>query len=117
MRFVPQHILMVSTSYSVEMLAMNTSPKITHLDQLCFDNRFVRDLPADVEPLNTRRQVLGACYSRVLPTAVTNPRCIAYAFEVADLLDLSPELCASDDFTQVFAGNRLSKGMDAYATC
>ena len=96
---------------------MNAKFKITHLDQLRFDNRFIRDLPADEEPLNTRRQVLGACYSRVLPTAVTNPRCITFAHEVADLLDLSHELCASDDFTQVFTGNRLSKGMDAYATC
>jgi serine/tyrosine/threonine adenylyltransferase len=91
--------------------------KITHLDQLNFDNRFVRELPADEEPLNTRRQVLGACYSRVLPTKVINPHCIIYAQEVADLLDLSPEVCASDDFTQVFAGNRLAQGMDAYATC
>lgn len=96
---------------------MKSNAKITHLDALIFDNRFVRELPADEEPLNTRRQVLGACYSRVLPTPVAKPHCIAYASEVAELLDLSPEICASDDFTQVFAGNRLAKGMDAYATC
>jgi uncharacterized protein YdiU (UPF0061 family) len=96
---------------------MKSYTKITHLDQLTFDNRFVRELPADEEPLNTRRQVLGACYSRVLPTPVAKPQCVAYAQEVAELLDLSPELCATDEFTQVFAGNRLAKGMDAYATC
>jgi len=96
---------------------MNTHTKITQLDDLTFDNRFVRDLPADEEPLNTRRQVFGACYSRVLPTQVVKPHCIIYAQDVADLLDLSPEVCASDEFTQVFAGNRLAKGMDAYSTC
>jgi uncharacterized protein YdiU (UPF0061 family) len=96
---------------------MKSYPKITDLDQLTFDNRFVRELPADEEPLNTRRQVFGACYSRVLPTPVAKPQCVAYAQEVADLLDLSPELCASDEFIRVFAGNRLAKGMDAYATC
>jgi len=96
---------------------MTSFAKITQLDYLTFDNRFVRDLPADEEPLNTRRQVFGACYSRVLPTQVSNPHCVIYAQEVADLLDLAPEVCASDEFTQVFAGNRLAKGMDAYATC
>lgn len=96
---------------------MTSFTKLTHLDTLHFDNRFVRELPSDEEPLNTPRQVFGACYSRVLPTPVINPRCIAYAQDVADLLDLSPEICTSDDFAQVFTGNRLAKGMDAYATC
>jgi uncharacterized protein YdiU (UPF0061 family) len=91
--------------------------KLTQLDQLTFDNRFVRELPADEEPLNTRRQVFGACYSKVLPTPVAKPQTVIYAPEVADLLDLSPELCASDDFTQVFAGNRLARGMESYSTC
>jgi uncharacterized protein YdiU (UPF0061 family) len=96
---------------------MKSHTKITHLDQLNFDNRFIRELPADEEPLNTPRQVLGACYSTVLPTQVAKPQLVAYAQEVADLLDLSPELCTSDDFTQVFTGNRLAQGMESYATC
>lgn len=97
---------------------MTFQTKITHLDQLNFDNRFVRELPADEETRgHIRRQVFGACYSWVAPTRVTNPLCVAYAQEVADLLDLSPELCESDDFVQVFAGNRLAKGMESYATC
>ena len=36
-----------------------------------FDNRFTRELPADAREDNQRRQVLGACYSRVRPTAVS----------------------------------------------
>ena len=96
---------------------MKSLAKITHLDQLIFDNRFIGELPADEEPLNTRRQVFGACYSKVLPTPVAKPNCVAYSHEVADLLDLSYELCTSNDFTQVFAGNRLANGMESYATC
>ena len=96
---------------------MKSLAKITHLDQLTFDNRFIGELPADEEPLNTRRQVFGACYSKVLPTPVAKPHCVAYSHEVADLLDLSYELCTSNDFTQVFAGNRLANGMESYATC
>jgi uncharacterized protein YdiU (UPF0061 family) len=52
-----------------------------------------------------------------MPAAVTNPHCVAYAKEVAALLDLSQEACASAEFTQIMAGNRLSIGMEPYATC
>ena len=66
---------------------------------------------------NYRRQVQGACYSLVQPTGVVQPKLIAYAQEVAELLDLSPEVCESKEFEQVFAGNQLSPGMESYATC
>ena len=31
--------------------------------------------------------------------------------------EVTPEVCESENFVQVFAGNRLSAGMDSYATC
>jgi uncharacterized protein YdiU (UPF0061 family) len=96
---------------------MNAQPKISHLDALTFDNRFIRELPGDPETVNNRRQVFGACYSRVLPAKVAHPQMLAYSREVAELLDLTVEVCESDDFTQVFVGNRLLPGMDSYATC
>jgi uncharacterized protein YdiU (UPF0061 family) len=96
---------------------MNSQTKTCGLDSLIFDNRFIRELPADPQTANTRRQVFGACYSRVMPAQVANPQLVAYSREVAELLDLSPEDCESDDFTQVFVGNRLLPGMDPYATC
>jgi uncharacterized protein YdiU (UPF0061 family) len=96
---------------------MNLHPKIPQLDDMVFDNRFVRDLPADPEVVNDRRQVFSACYSRVLPTPVANPQTVAYSREVAEFLELSEAFCRSDDFTQVFVGNRLLPGMDPYAMC
>ena len=96
---------------------MNSPPPIIPLDALRFDNRFARELPADPESTNQRRHVIGACYSRVLPTQVARPQMVAYSKEVAQQLDLTPEVCESDYFVQVFAGNRLSAGMDSYATC
>lgn len=96
---------------------MNSQSKITHLDALAFDNRFIRELPGDPETLNNRRQVIGACYSRVLPAKVANPKMVAYSREVAEQLDLAPETCESDHFTEVFTGNRLSAGMEPYAAC
>ena len=87
------------------------------LETLNFDNRFTNELPADPETANYTRQVAGACYSRVQPAQVAQPRLIAYSREVAALLDLDDVCCASDDFAAVFAGNRLVSGMDPYATC
>jgi uncharacterized protein YdiU (UPF0061 family) len=87
------------------------------LDALTFDNSFVRALPADPEPSNRRRQVHGACYSRVAPTPVAAPRVLAVAREVAALLDLSESACRSAEFADVFAGNRVLSSMDPYAAC
>lgn len=96
---------------------MNPQRKLTRLDDLIFDNRFIRELPADPETANHRRQVTDACYSRVMPTKVSRPQLVAFSREVADLLDLSDELCGSEEFLQAFSGNRLSPGMEPYATC
>ncbi|MGR8981035.1 MAG: protein adenylyltransferase SelO [Gammaproteobacteria bacterium] len=96
---------------------MNSVSTISHLDALKFDNRFIRELPADLEDADTRHEVRGACYSRVIPTKVSSPQLIAYSKEVAEILDLPPEVCESDDFVQVFSGNRLASGMEPYATC
>ena len=84
---------------------------------LCFDNRFTRELPADPETDNYRRQVERACYSRVQPTRVAQPRLLAYAWEVAQDLGLSRAECESDEFVEVFCGNRVLPGMDPYAMC
>ncbi|MDA0708708.1 MAG: protein adenylyltransferase SelO family protein, partial [bacterium] len=96
---------------------METQMKPTALDHLCFDNRFVAELPADPETENHRRQVRDACYSRVKPTPVVNPRLVAHSREVADLLGLDADSCASDLFAQVFVGNHLLDGMDPFAMC
>lgn len=87
------------------------------LNHLQFDNRFINQLSADQETANHRRQVEEACYSEVLPTAVSKPQLVAYAKEVAALFDLSAADCQTNDFTQIFAGNQLVNGMQPYAMC
>lgn len=96
---------------------MNQHPPTLSLDNLHFDNAFVRELPADPIADNTRRQVSGACFSRVHPTRVQNPRLISFSREVAALLDLDSEICQSQYFTQLFSGNILLQGMDPFAMC
>ncbi|MEM7586605.1 MAG: protein adenylyltransferase SelO family protein, partial [Acidobacteriota bacterium] len=85
-----------------------------HLD---FDNTFVRHLPADPERSNHRRQVRGACYSRVDATPVSAPQRVAHASEVAELIGLSAGDCENETFAEVFAGNRSLPGMETYAAC
>ena len=96
---------------------MNTPSTSSTLDRLVFDNAFVRDLPADPEAANFRRQVAGVCFSRVLPTPVARPELVAVSAEVADLLGISTTTCESAEFVEVMAGNRVLPGMDPYATC
>ncbi len=87
------------------------------LAALRFDNVFQRELPADPETRNERRQLREALYARVAPTPVRSPTLIAHAQEVAELLGLDESDCRSEAFAEVFAGNRLLPGMDPFATC
>ena len=87
------------------------------MKKLNFDNRFTNELPADPEARNTRRQVMGACFSWVEPTPVSAPTLLSYSHEAASLFDLSDGDCASDAFLQTFSGNQLLDGMRSYAMC
>jgi uncharacterized protein YdiU (UPF0061 family) len=66
---------------------------------------------------NALRQVENACYSFVTPESVRQPRLVAHAQEVADLLDLTEEDCLSQTFADVFGGNKVLPGMEPYAVC
>ncbi len=96
---------------------MNAQQEYQPQETLTFDNRFTRELPADPEIGNARRQVSRACYSRVRPTKVAQPQLVAYAWEVAEELGFSRAFCESDDFPHIFSGNRVLDGMDPYAMC
>ena len=96
---------------------MNAQQEYQPQETLTFDNRFTRELPADPETGNARRQVTRACYSRVQPAQVAQPQLVAYAWEVAEELGLSRTFCESDDFPHIFSGNRVLDDMDPYAMC
>src|SRR3954453_10806664 len=85
------------------------------MQDLHFDNTFVRELPGDPRTDPRVRQVYGALYSRVDPTPVAAPRLIAHSREVAALLGIDEESIASPEFAQVFGGNALLDGMQPYA--
>jgi len=88
---------------------------MTTLLDLQWRNSFTADLPADPVLENRRREVKGALYSRVSPTAVRGPKLVAASPECAALIGLDAAELETDDFVQVFAGNALAPGMDPFA--
>ncbi|MCB1755831.1 MAG: YdiU family protein [Gammaproteobacteria bacterium] len=96
---------------------MSATPEQTGLDRLVFNNRFSRELPADDELQNKRRQVHGACFSYVAPTPVSSPKLIAWSREMAETLGLDETTLRSSRFADVFTGNALLEGMEPYAMC
>ena len=82
---------------------------------LVFDNAFVRELPGDTESGTRSRQVYGAAYSRVMPTAVQAPTLIAYSREVAAMVGFSEADLRLPLFAEVFGGNAQIEGMEPYA--
>lgn len=87
------------------------------MKSLNFDNQFTAQMPADADTGSQSKQLKNALFARVNPTPVSAPTLIHYSEDAAQLLGLSAEECTSDEFLQVFAGNKQIAGMDAHATC
>jgi hypothetical protein len=74
---------------------------------LKFDNRFVRLLPGENTAqidgsAQLSRKVLNACYSNTRPVKPSDPKLLAHASEVAELIGLSPsEVAINLDTGQV----------------
>jgi serine/tyrosine/threonine adenylyltransferase len=82
-----------------------------------WDDRFVRELPADPIETNVSRAVTGACFTRVAPTPVKAPRLVAYSREMAERLGLSPDDLGRAPWLDALAGNAVLPGMKPYAAC
>ena len=98
-------------------MSVTAAMPIGSLDELSFDNRFTAALPADPDAGNNRRQVVGACYSRVEPTPVPAPHLLAHSAEMFNLLGFDAELASDPEFAAVFGGSTLLDGMDPHAHC
>ncbi|WP_159016415.1 protein adenylyltransferase SelO [Cognatiluteimonas profundi] len=82
---------------------------------LRFDNRFLRELPGDPDSGPGIRQVHGALWSRVEPTAVAAPQLVAWSGDMAQRLGFSESDVLSPWFAEVFAGNAAWAGMEPFA--
>src|SRR5687768_1062803 len=90
-------------------------PKLLDLSDVQFDNRFVRELPADSETRNVPRPVRNACYTFVNPTPVRAPRLLAWAEAVGEMLGVSRPDSPTGAAVEVLGGNRVLPGMQPYA--
>ena len=80
------------------------------MQDLLFENTFVRDLPADPVLSNVPRPVSNAAYTRVEPTPVAAPRLLAWSDDLAKYLGIARPVSAD-----IFAGNQVLPGMQPYA--
>jgi uncharacterized protein YdiU (UPF0061 family) len=86
--------------------------QLRDLTEASFENRFVRELPADPVGDNVPRQVHDACYTRVAPTPVAAPRLLAWSDDLARLLGLARPGARA---LEVLAGNAVLPGTQPYA--
>lgn len=91
-----------------EEAAAETSAGGSIFEGLQTDNSFVRELPGDTDTSNKVRQVQGACFSRVTPSAASSPSLFAFSAACGKLLGLPPlskeDLAAAMEAAQVLAG-------------
>lgn len=87
------------------------------LGALGFSCAFTRALPADPQTDNVRRQVHGACYSRVEPATASAPELLLFSGELAAELGLSEAQMTSAEMVATLAGNQVLDGMDPHAVC
>jgi len=75
------------------------------------------ELPADTDESNRPRQVHDACYSPVTPRKTAAPKIIHTSKEVAELLNISQEEIKSEEFRDIFTGNKVLPETNPYAMC
>jgi uncharacterized protein YdiU (UPF0061 family) len=85
------------------------------MQDLSFENTFVRDLPADAVLENVPRPVRNAAYTRVEPTPVTGPRLLAWSDELGNDLGIERPRDVTGLIAQVLGGNKTLPGMQPYA--
>lgn len=96
----------------------NLIPKKKNLEDLNWDNSFVRELPSDPRTDPYPREVLHACYTKVSPSVqVDDPQLVIWSQSVADLLDLDNKEFERPDFPLFFSGASPLVGALPYAQC
>ncbi|VDQ09001.1 unnamed protein product [Trichobilharzia regenti] len=82
-----------------------------------FDNIQLKCLPVDNGP-NTIRSVPNACFARVNPTGVDNPRLVVLSPDVLNLLDLENNKSEErNSLVEYLSGNKLWPGSDPSSHC
>ncbi|MCB0664893.1 MAG: YdiU family protein [Saprospiraceae bacterium] len=78
---------------------------------------FNKELPADPDRENKRRQVYHACYSFVEPRRPSSPQIVHVSKEMARTLGMTPDQVERDEFLEIFSGSKPIPGTQPYAMC
>jgi len=84
------------------------------IDRAAFGNSFVEELRGELGAVNRPRQVPGCCYSAVDPTAVRDPRLLAWSDDLAGLLGLDRP-AVRGPAADLLAGNLVTPTMRPFA--
>ncbi|NWY89800.1 SELO protein, partial [Loxia curvirostra] len=91
------------------------------LGALRFDNLALRSLPVDASEESGPRTVPGACFARVRPSPLQNPRLVAMSLPALALLGLEAPAAdpaeAEAEAALFFSGNRVLAGAEPAAHC
>ena len=86
-----------------------SSNHVSGLSDLHWQSRFVDETPGDSIQGGSIRQVLNACWSRVSPTTVPEPKIGAWSDVMANTLDLT------EKEENILSGNEICIGMNTYS--
>ncbi|KAG5267316.1 hypothetical protein AALO_G00220390 [Alosa alosa] len=90
----------------------------TPLERLAFNNVVLRTLPVDSSREPGSRTVKGACFSRVTPQSLDNPKFVAVSEPALSLLGLSAEDVLRDSHgAEYLSGSKLMPGSEPAAHC
>jgi uncharacterized protein YdiU (UPF0061 family) len=85
--------------------------------KLNINNTFSKELPADSNRTNSRRQVMEAAFSYATPRVPSAPVLVHVSDEMLQAIGLSEEDKKSEAFLQVFSGGEVLEGTEPYAMC
>jgi len=84
---------------------------------LNLEDSFTKELVADANSENTRRQVEGAAYSYVTPRVPSSPRLVHVSTDMRNALGMSKEDTKSEIFLKTFSGAMILSKSKPYAMC
>jgi len=91
---------------------------MTTFEKLNFDNQALKQLPVDSSPdYLIQRPVPNACFHRVKPTPVDEPKLVAISEDAFKLIGLDPSEFLRSDAAEYLSGNSNFPGADYAAHC
>lgn len=104
--------------YSMDGMGTVVATRRSPFERLDFDNVVLRKLPVEESETSGVRIVRGACFSRVKPQPLQNPRFVALSGRAMALLGLSEEVVINDPLgAEYLSGSRVMPGSEPAAHC